>query len=101
MVSQTAADFVDALGAVVLKVLWAYGWIVIIAVVMTFFSPDPFNPFVRFFRAVTEPVFRLIRRTLPVVIGAVDLSPAVVLLVLYFLQVFLGRFLFHLADHLR
>lgn len=70
-----------------------YWWIVIIAVVMSwlvaFGVVNTFHPFargvVRFLDAVTEPVFRQIRRIIPP-IGGLDLSPLIVLILLEFLS---------------
>jgi YggT family protein len=70
-----------------------YWWIVIIAVVMSwliaFGVVNTFNPFargvVRFLDAITEPVFRQIRRVIPP-IGGLDLSPLIVLILLEFLS---------------
>ncbi|THB71571.1 MAG: YggT family protein [Desulfovibrio sp.] len=64
-----------------------YFFIVIIAALITWVSPDPYNPIVQILRRLTEPVFRLVRRVLPfVVIQGVDLSPVVVLIVLQVAQ---------------
>ena len=64
-----------------------YWWIVIIAVLLTWVNPDPYNPIVRFLRGVTEPVFYQVRRYLPfVVISGIDLSPIVVLLLIRVVQ---------------
>jgi YggT family protein len=70
-----------------------YWWIVIIAVVMSwlvaFGVVNTFHPFarsvVRFLDAVTEPVFRQVRRVIPP-IGGLDLSPLIVLILLEFLS---------------
>jgi YggT family protein len=70
-----------------------YWWIVIIAVVMSwlvaFGVVNTFHPFargiVRFLDAVTEPVFRQVRRIIPP-IGGLDLSPLIVLILLEFLS---------------
>jgi YggT family protein len=70
-----------------------YWWIVIIAVVMSwlvaFGVVNTFHPFargvVRFLDAVTEPVFRQVRRVIPA-IGGLDLSPLIVLILLEFLS---------------
>ena len=87
---------------IVEKVLWLYNWIVIIAVLITWVSPDPFNPVVRFLRAVTQPLFDWVRERLPfVVMGAMDLSPLVVMLALQFLRMFLVRTLLDVSMHLR
>jgi YggT family protein len=72
-----------ALAMVLNYLLTFYWWIVIIAVLLTWVNPDPYNPIVRFLRGVTEPVFYQIRRRLPfVVISGIDLSPIVVLLLI-------------------
>jgi YggT family protein len=76
-----------AIAMVLNYLLWAYTWIVIIAVLLTWVNPDPYNPIVRFLRSVTEPVFWQIRRWMPfVVISGIDLSPIVVLLLIRVVQ---------------
>ena len=95
-------NLVQAVALIIEKVLWIYNWIVIIAVLITWVSPDPFNPIVRFLHGVTRPVFEWVRARLPfVVIGMMDLSPLVVLLALQFLRMFLVRTLLDLSMHLR
>ncbi len=73
-----------------------YIWIIIIQAVLSWVHPDPRSPIVRFLYNITEPVLAPIRRFLPMM--GIDLSPLVVLLVLYFLQIFLVRSLFDLAN---
>jgi len=70
------------------SLLGLYVWIVIIAVVMTWIEPNPYNPIVRFIYAVTEPVFDWIREHLPVLFGGIDFSPLVVIIGISFLQRF-------------
>jgi len=67
--------------------LWAYMWIIIIRALISWVNPDPWNPIVRFLYAATEPVLRPIRRRLPMT--GIDLSPAIVILAIMFLQRFL------------
>ena len=58
-----------------------YFWIVIIAAVLTWVRPDPYNPIVRTLRALTEPVFYRVRKWLPFTYTTgMDFSPVVVLL---------------------
>lgn len=72
-----------AIAMVLDYLLTMYWWIVVIAVLLTWVNPDPYNPIVRFLRGVTEPVFYQIRRRLPfIVISGIDLSPIVVLLLI-------------------
>lgn len=69
--------------------LWLYFWTVIIAAVLTWIEPNPYNPIVRFIYAVTEPVFDWVREHLPVIFGGLDLSPLVVVIFIEFLQQYL------------
>jgi YggT family protein len=78
--------------------LTIYTWVVIAAVLITWVNPDPWNPFVRFLRRVTEPVFARIRRWLPfVVIGGLDLSPLVLLIAIQFTDRVITKALWQLA----
>jgi YggT family protein len=71
------------------EILTVYFWIVIIAALMTWVEPNPYNPIVRFLYSVTEPVFDWIREHLPVFFGGIDFSPMVVIVVIWFLQGYL------------
>jgi YggT family protein len=79
--------------ALLLVLLDIYWWIVVVAVVVswliTFGVINTYHPtaraILRALRALTEPVFRPIRRILPD-LGGLDLSPLIVLLVIWFLQ---------------
>ena len=70
-------------------VLSVYMWVVIIAALISWVSPDPYNPIVRFLYSVTEPVFRPIRRLIGFRLGPIDISPMVVILAIIFIQRFL------------
>lgn len=60
-----------------------YTLVIIIAALISWVNPDPYNPIVRILRSLTEPVYYRVRKWLPFVfIGGLDLSPIVVLLVL-------------------
>jgi len=66
-----------------------YFWVVIIAAVLSWIEPNPYNPIVRAIYAITEPVFDWIREHLPVLFGGIDFSPIVVLLFISFLTEYL------------
>ena len=95
------SHFILAMARLLELVLWAYFWIIIARAVISWVSPDPFNPIVRFLYRVTEPVLRPIRRRLPTFQMGLDLSPMIVILAIYFLQSFLVESLRDLAVSLR
>ena len=86
-----------ALRAVLIEILNLYWWIIIIAVILSwlvgFGVINTYNPVartvVRAIRALTEPVFAPIRRLLPPM-GGLDLSPLIVLFIIFFLQQWLA-----------
>lgn len=69
-----------------------YIWIVIIAALLSFVRPDPYNPIVQVLYRLTEPVLGFIRRKMPfVVLSGIDLSPLVVILGLQLIDNFMMR----------
>ncbi|MEW6076995.1 MAG: YggT family protein [Thermodesulfobacteriota bacterium] len=95
------ANFLDAVANVLQIVLTLYMYIIIAQAILSWVSPDPYNPIVRFIRNITEPVLYRIRSWLPVMFGGIDFSPVVVILGIVFLQSFVVNSLFMLADRLR
>ena len=94
-------NFLQAVALVLIWVLWAYMWIVIGAVIISWVSPDPYNPIVRFLHQATEPVFYQVRRYLPFSGMGLDFSPLIVLLAIYFVKAFLVRSMVDLAVRIR
>ena len=70
-------------------ILSVYFWVVIVAAVMSWIEPNPYNPIVRILYSVTEPVFNFCREHLPVVFGGIDFSPILVIFGIQFLQQYL------------
>jgi YggT family protein len=94
-------NLVNALAGVLDIVLTIYMWIVVIAALISWVNPDPYNPIVRFLYSVTEPVFAMVRRILPLPTMGLDLSPIIVLLAIVFLQQFLVKTLHQIALNLQ
>jgi len=95
------ANLLVAIAQVLDYVLWAYMWILIARVIISWVNADYNNPIVRFIYAATEPVLERVRRRLPMFAGGFDLTPIVVWLAVIFLQRFLVRSLYELAYTLK
>lgn len=89
--------FLLAVAKVLGLVLNLFMWIIIARAVLSWVSPDPFNPIVRFINNVTEPVLYPIRSKIPVSYGGIDFSPIVVILLIVFLQNFVVNTLIRTA----
>ncbi len=58
----------------------AYIFLVFARALISWVSPDPYNPIVRFLYRTTEPLLRPVRNALPTMAMGLDLSPMVVIL---------------------
>lgn len=90
-------NFLMAVATLLNFVLGAYIWVVIARAVITWVNADPYNPIVRFLRQVTDPLLEKIRRVVPVM-GGLDLSPMILILIIIFLQSFLVPTLQQMAQ---
>ncbi|MDR1397847.1 MAG: YggT family protein [Desulfarculales bacterium] len=87
------------LAAFINWILFLYMWIVIIAALLSWVKPDPYNPVVRFFYNLTEPALKKIRRLLPFNIEGIDLSPLFLLLLIVLTkEILLPKILESLLD---
>ncbi|MFQ5518463.1 MAG: YggT family protein [Mariprofundus sp.] len=91
--------FLQAL-AVVLDVVLTIAMIAVIArAVLSWVSPDPYNPIVRIINQVSEPIIFPIRKRVPY-IGGIDFSPIIALLIIMFLDNFVVSSLERIAFQL-
>ena len=96
-----ASNFVLAIARLLELAINAYIWIIIARAIISWVNPDPYNAIVRFLYRVTEPVMRPVRHRMPTLAMGLDLSPMIVILILYFLDWFLISSLRDLALGLR
>ena len=89
-----------ALATVIDYVLIFFMFITIARAVLSWVSPDPYNPIVRFIHNVTEPVLYQIRKRIPLMYGGIDFSPIIVILIIIFLRIFVVNSLEGLAGSL-
>lgn len=94
------ANFLEGIARAFQVLLTIMMWLIIIRAVISWVSPNPYNPIVQFLYRFTEPVLAPIRRRLPWT-GGVDVSPIVVFVAIIFLQAFLVGSLHDIAVRLR
>jgi len=91
----------EALATVLGMVLSIYMWVIIARALISWVNPDPYNPIVQMLYKLTEPVLYPVRRLLGGYSIGIDFSPLLVILAIYFLQIFVVRTLTDLAMHFR
>lgn len=69
-----------------------YSFILLARVLTSWVRADPYHPIVRFLYAVTDPILDPIKAILPQT-GMLDFSPVVAFLIIWVLQIILGRML--------
>ena len=95
------ANLVETIARIFDIGLTLYMWIVIIRALLSWVNPDPYNPIVRFLYRSTEPVLRPIRRLIPMGNIGIDISPVIVIVVIFLLKNFVVRSLIDFALRLR
>ncbi len=91
------ANFIMGIARVLEIGLNLYMFVVIAYAILSWVSPDPYNPIVRLIRQITEPVMYRVRRHIPTSVGGIDFAPLIVVLAIYFIQIFVVQTLFQLA----
>ena len=99
IIAYTIKGFATVLG-------WALTimyWLILIRALISWFSPDPYNPLVQFLHRATDPLLEPLRNLLmPVTMQIrIDLSPLLAFFLIVFLQRSLVGVLFHIAYMLQ
>ncbi len=68
------------LGSLFTGIVNVYIWVVIIAALLSFVNPDPYNPIVQFLYRVTNPAYSFVRRLMKTNFNGLDLAPLVIVI---------------------
>ena len=66
--------------------IWLYMWVIIIAALLSWVKPDPYNPIVQVLYRLTQPAYSLVRRLMPTSFNGIDLAPLVIIIGLQVIQ---------------
>lgn len=75
------------------NLVMVYMWVIIIAALLTWVRPDPFNPIVQLLYRLTNPAYALVRRFIPTMFNGIDLAPLVIIISLQVVQVLISSLL--------
>ena len=68
------------LGGLFTGLINIYIWVVIIAALLSFVNPDPYNPIVQFLHRVTQPAYNYVRRFMRTTYSGMDIAPLVIII---------------------
>ncbi len=78
------------LGSLFTGVIEVYIWVVIIAALLSFVNPDPYNPVVQFLYRVTNPAYSFVRKLMKTNFNGLDLAPLVIIIGLQVVIILIG-----------
>jgi len=78
------------LGGLVTGLIDVYIWVVIIAALLSFVNPDPYNPIVQFLYRVTNPAYSFVRKLMRTNFNGLDLAPLVIVIGLQIVEIILS-----------
>jgi YggT family protein len=94
------SDFIKAAAHILDIILMAAYWLIIVRALISWVSPDPYNPIVQFLYKTTEPLLAPFRKLIPSHVIGIDISPIFAIIFIYFLRLFLVNTLEHWALYL-
>jgi len=92
------STLIEAIAQLLHMVISIYIWVIIIAALISWVKPDPYNPIVQTLYRLTEPVYTVVRKYIPTTIGGIDLAPIIIILGLQFFDLFIVKILFQVAS---
>ena len=96
------SNFLLALASVLDIFLTILYWLILIRAIISWVSPDPYNPIVQLLYKTTEPILYPIRKILPLGFRfGIDISPIIAFLAIMFLKSFLVKSLVDLSLRLK
>ncbi|MBN2816954.1 MAG: YggT family protein [Campylobacterales bacterium] len=88
------------LGGLLTGLINIYIWVVIIAALLSFVNPDPYNPIVQFLYRVTQPAYAFVGRLFKTNFNGLDLAPLVIVIGLQVLIIIINYLVSTLAQAL-
>lgn len=96
------SNFLVALSRVIDLALTILYLLILVRVLISWVSPDPLNPIVRFLYKTTEPILEPVRRLLPAALRfGIDISPLIAFFAIMFLKSFLVKTIIDISLRIR
>ena len=86
-------EITQGIGSIFISLISVYIWVLIIAALLSFVNPDPYNPIVQFLYRVTNPAYSFVRKFMRTDFNGLDLAPLVLIIGLQVLSVIISALL--------
>jgi YggT family protein len=95
------SSLIKAFAQLIHLLIQLYIFVIIARAVISWLGNIPPNTFIYILRRLTDPVFRLVHRLIPFsIVGGIDISPIIIIVVLYFIDNFLTGVLVSHANQM-
>lgn len=91
---STLIEIVQGVGSIFIGLVNIYIWVIIIAALLSFVNPDPYNPVVQFLYRVTNPAYAFVRKFMRTDFNGLDFAPLIIIIALQVLIVILQSVLY-------
>lgn len=91
----------NAIATIVSMLINLYVWVIVIAALVSWVRPDPYNPIVQVLKRMTEPLYAKIRSIIPTAINGIDFTPLILAVLLKFIDLSLVQILANYARTLQ
>ncbi len=83
-------DIIQGVGGILISLINVYIWVIIIAALLSFVNPDPYNPIVQFLYRVTNPAYAFVRKFMRTDFSGLDFAPLIIIVALQVIIVILS-----------
>ena len=91
----------NAVAMIVSMLINLYVWVIVIAALISWVRPDPYNPIVQVLNRLTQPLYARLRSIILTAINGIDFAPLILAVLLKFIDLSLVQILANYAKSLQ
>ena len=98
---MVVSTLLNAVAVILSMLINLYVWVIVIAALVSWVRPDPYNPIVQVLNRLTQPLYARLRSIIPTAINGIDFAPLIVAVLLKFIDLSLVQILLNYAKTLQ
>lgn len=98
---MVVGTLLNAVAMILSMLINLYVWVIVIAALVSWVRPDPYNPIVQVLNRLTQPLYARLRSIIPTAINGIDFAPLIVAVLLKFIDLSLVQILLNYAKTLQ
>ena len=98
---MVVGTLLNAVAMILSMLINLYVWVIVIAALVSWVRPDPYDPIVQVLNRLTQPLYARLRSIIPTAINGIDFAPLIVAVLLKFIDLSLVQILLNYAKTLQ